>query len=62
MSAVEWDAYQYGVLLGDGVYKQFATLEAATNEQVYLTFRGVSAVLAHREIHTKVTETPWVEL
>lgn len=62
MSRVEWVAKQYGVLLGEGTYKQFTTLEAANTELAYLRFRSVEAVLAEREIHTAVTETPWVEI
>lgn len=62
MSAHEWMAHQYGVLLDEATYKPFTTLEAAENELLYLEFRGVPATLAHREVHTKVSETPWVEL
>jgi hypothetical protein len=62
MSKSEWVAKQYGVLLGDGFYKQFATIQAATNEIAYLKFRDVPCTLAEREVHTTVTETPWVEI
>ena len=62
MSKSEWFAKQYGVLLGEGTYKQFATVEAAKIEATYLRFRDVPCTLAEREIHTTVTETPWVEI
>ena len=62
MSRLEWNAKQYGVLLGGGIHKEFPTLEAANNEMTYLRFRDIPCALAEREIHTTVTETPWVEI
>ena len=62
MSKSEWNAKQYGVLLGDGFHKEFADLKSAKNEMTYLKFRDVPCKLAEREIHTTVTETPWVEI
>ena len=57
---LEWNTKQYGVLLEGDMHKEFADLESAKNEMLYLKFRDVPCELAEREVHTTVSATPWV--
>jgi hypothetical protein len=60
--SIETAGLMYGLLFEGGNYMQFTELESAKNQMIAFDLRGVKYTLRKREVHTRVSWTPWVEV
>ena len=60
--SIETAGLMYGLIFKNGNSMQFTELEHAKNQMLAFDMRGVEYTLRKREVHTRVTWTPWEEV